>query len=263
MPQDAPGEEGERAARVLLLYENAAQVPNLMTCLSEQGYEVVSSPWSTPQEGWIQQLRSDLVLLLAPSDDMKLLAACEAVRAATDGPLVVLSVQKAELTVSRALESGADEYLVMPMGNRELVARVQAMLRRLRTSTEALEWHSHGSLRLNQLEQSVRLGERSVSLSPIEYRLLSCLASSPGRVVTHERLMSRVWGEEYVDSRHYLRLYVRYLREKLEDDPKEPKLIVSEWGIGYRLDLPEERDLTADEDVTEPVTRRIAHGASA
>lgn len=247
MPQEAQGEEGERAARVLLLYENAAQVPNLMMCLSEQGYEVVSSPRSTPQEGWMKHLRPDLVLLLAPSDDMQLLAACEAVRAATDSPLAVLSAQKAELTVSRALESGADEYLVMPMGNRELVARVRAMLRRLRSSTEPLEWHSHGSLRLNQLEQSVRLGERKVSLSPIEYRLLSCLASSPGRVVTHQRLMSRVWGEEYVDSRHYLRLYVRYLREKLEDDPKEPRLIISEWGIGYRLDLPKLSDREVSE----------------
>lgn len=242
MPQDALGEERERLVRVLLLYENAAQVPNLMTCLSEQGYEVVSSPWSTPQEDWMQHLRSDIVLLLAPSDDTQLLAACEAVRAATDSPLVVLSAQNAELTISRALESGADEYFVMPMGNRELVARVQAMLRRLRNSTGPAEWHNHGSLRLNQLEQSVRLGERYVSLSPIEYRLLSCLASSPGRVVTHQTLMSRVWGEEYVDSRHYLRLYVRYLREKLEDNPKEPQLIISEWGIGYRLDLPEERE---------------------
>ncbi len=242
MPQEAQGEDGERAARVLLLYENAAQVPNLMTCLSEQGYEVVSCPWSTPQERWMKHLRPDLVLLLPPSDDVQLLRACEAVRTVTESPLLVLSAQKAELTVSRALESGADEYLVMPMGNRELVARVQAMLRRLRSSTEQLEWHSHGSLRLNQLEQSVRLGERKVSLSPIEYRLLSCLASSPGRVVTHQTLMARVWGEEYVDSRHYLRLYVRYLREKLEDNPKEPRLIISEWGIGYRLDLPEERE---------------------
>ncbi len=249
MPHEAQGEERERSARVLLLYENAAQVPNLMTCLSEQGYEVVSSPRSTPQEGWMQHLKSDLVLLLAPSDDAQLLAACEAVRAATNSPLVVLSAQNAELTISRALESGADEYFVMPMGNRELVARIQAMLRRLRNATESSEWQSHGSLRLNQLEQSARLGERCVSLSPIEYRLLSCLASSPGRVVTHQTLMSRVWGEEYVDSRHYLRLYVRYLREKLEDNPKEPQLIISEWGIGYRLDLPEER---ATPKVTDP-----------
>lgn len=249
MSQEAQGEEGERAARVLLLYDNAAQVSNLMTCLSEQGYEVVSSPWSTPQEGWMQHLGSDLVLLLAPPGDEQLLAACEAVRAATDSPLAVLSAQKAELTVSRALDSGADEYLVMPMGDRELLARVQAMLRRLRSASELREWHGHESLRLNQLEQSVRLGERRVSLSPIEYRLLSCLASSPGRVVTHQTLMSRVWGEEYVDSRHYLRLYVRYLREKLEDDPKEPRLIVSEWGIGYRLDLPEDSETVTDSNL--------------
>ena len=242
MEPEAQGEDRERAARVLLLYTEATQVSHLMTCLSDQGYEVVSCPWSTPQEHWMTHLRPDLVLLLPPSDDVQLLRSCEAVRAATKSPLLVLSAQKAELTVSRALASGADEYLVMPMGDQELVARLQAMLRRLRSTTDQLEWHSYGSLHLNQLEQSVRLGERKVSLSPIEYRLLSCLASSPGRVVTHETLMSRVWGKEYVDSRHYLRLYVRYLREKLEADPNEPRLIISEWGIGYRLDLPQERE---------------------
>ena len=73
----------------------------------------------------------------------------------------------------------------------------------------------------------------------MEYRLLACLASAPGKVLTHQTLMSRVWGVEYVDSKHYLRVYVRYLREKLEDDPNEPSLIVSEWGVGYRLVPPE------------------------
>jgi two-component system KDP operon response regulator KdpE len=96
-----------------------------------------------------------------------------------------------------------------------------------------------GSLVLSAADHSVTRDGRRAYLSPIEFRLLATLASSPGKVLTHQTLMSRVWGAEYVDARHYLRVYVRYLREKLEDDPTNPQLILSEWGVGYRLQLPE------------------------
>jgi two-component system KDP operon response regulator KdpE len=124
------------------------------------------------------------------------------------------------------------------MGNRELAARIGAMLRRMRRTTGPSEVRDLGALRLNPDDHSVQLHDRNVALSPLEFRLLSCLASTPGRVVSHLTLMSRVWGEEYVDSRNYLRLYIRYLREKLEEDSGNPRLIVSEWGVGYRLELP-------------------------
>ena len=92
-----------------------------------------------------------------------------------------------------------------------------------------------GGLILSSSDLSVERDGRRIFLSPIEFRLLSCLASAPGKVFTHQALMSRVWGAEYVDSRHYLHLYIRYLREKLEDDPSDPRLILSEWGVGYRF----------------------------
>ncbi len=228
----------EPPARVLLLYAEARQVPELMQCLSDEGYEVISCPASAPQEDWMQDLQPDLVMLLPPHDDVELLRACETARNSTDRPLLVLSEEHEELLVARALASGVDEYLIMPMGNRELTARIDAMLRRMRRNVGPTVVRDLGALRLNPDDHSVQLNDRNVSLSPLEFRLLSCLATTPGRVVTHTTLMSRVWGEEYVDSRNYLRLYIRYLREKLEADSANPRLIVSEWGVGYRLELP-------------------------
>ena len=234
-----PREVLEPPIRVLLLYAQACQVPDLMECLSAEGYEVIACPTSAPQERWMADLQPDLVLLLPPADEVELVHACEIVRDATDKPLLVLSDQKEELLIARALASGVDEYLVTPMGNRELVARIEAMLRRIRRTAGAAGGRDLGALRLAPEDNTAVLNGRRVSLSPIEFRLLACLASTPGEVVTHQTLMSRVWGEEYVDSRNYLRLYIRYLREKLEEEPTDPQLIVSEWGVGYRLQLPE------------------------
>ena len=240
----ARGEEREQTVleppiRVLLLYAQACQVPNLMECLSAEGYEVIACPTSAPQERWMADLQADLVLLLPPADEVELVHACEIVRDGTDKPVLVLSEQNEELLIARALASGVDEYLVTPMGNRELVARIDAMLRRIRRTANTGSGRDLGALRLVPEDNTVVLNERRISLSPIEFRLLACLASTPGEVVTHQTLMSRVWGDEYVDSRNYLRLYIRYLREKLEEDPTNPQLIVSEWGIGYRLQVPD------------------------
>jgi DNA-binding response OmpR family regulator len=186
----------------------------------------------------IDELRPEIVLLAAPDDIGQLVAACEAARAETDVPIVVLSELHDEVAVTRAFATGIDDYLPMPIGERELVARIEAMLRRARRSPVIDDIRRVGDLVLSLNDHSVTRAGRRIDLSPIEFRLLACLASEPGKVLTHQTLMSRVWGAEYVDSRHYLRVYVRYLREKLEDDPNHPQLIVSEWGVGYRLHAP-------------------------
>ena len=90
-------------------------------------------------------------------------------------------------------------------------------------------------LELSPDEQSVAFDGRAIDLTPMEFRLLACLVAAQGNVLTHDYIMANVWGAEYVDSRHYLHLYIRYLRDKLETDSSDPKLIISEWGIGYRL----------------------------
>ena len=226
-------------ARLLLLYADAAKAAELLQRLPAATLEVISCPVSVPADGWLEELHPDLVLLVPPSEPKQLLRTCEKVRGQTERPIVVLSERSEELLVTRVLAAGIDEYLLQPIGDRELAARIEAMLRRVsRYAGSSSEANQVGDLVLSSVDLSVEQNGRRVFLSPIEFRLLSCLASAPGKVLTHQTLMSRVWGAEYVDSRHYLRVYIRYLRDKLEEDPTNPRMILSEWGIGYRLEPP-------------------------
>lgn len=234
---DASDREAHRdaaRARLLLLYAEPAQLAALVQRLPFDRYEVVTCPVFSGK-GWIEELRPALVLLAAPRDIEQLIAACEAARSETESPVVVLSELADELAVTRSLATGIDDYLVLPIGERELVARIEAMLRRVQRTPALDQARTIGDLALSPSDHSVLRAGRRVVLSPIEFRLLAVLASAPGKVLTHQTLMSRVWGAEYVDSRHYLRVYIRYLREKLEDDPNRPQLVLSEWGVGYRL----------------------------
>ena len=239
-PKNQPsGRSGrEEAKKLLVLYADAERAAGLTQSLSAAGFDVVASPLSISREGWVDQLRPHLILLLPPPEPDSLLEACETLRKDSDLPVVLLSECADELSITRALELGIDEYLVEPIGERELLARIEAILRRILRYRDAEEAYQLGELSLSPIDQSVELRGNKIALSPIEFRLLSCLVSAPGKVLTHQTLMARVWGAEYVDSRHYLRLYVRYLREKLEEDPTKPQMIISEWGVGYRFEAP-------------------------
>jgi two-component system KDP operon response regulator KdpE len=188
--------------------------------------------------GLIDAVQPDLILLACPSEPSAAIKACAAARAATERTVVALCERGDDFLVARALETGIDEFLSLPISDQELLARLGALLRRSRyaTATDAIQ--QIGGLTIFNQEQAVALGGRKVFLSPIQFRLLTCFAAAPGKVLTHQTLMSRVWGAEYVDARHYLRLYVRYLRERIEDDPNAPKMILSEWGVGYRFEAP-------------------------
>jgi DNA-binding response OmpR family regulator len=224
----------EEKARLLLLYTDAAQAAALVQSLPGEGYDVVSCPVSAIDR-WLEELQPALILLDPPSEHRQFLEACESLRAQTERPIVVLSARSEELLVSRVLAAGIDDYLVLPIGVRELAARIEAMLRRYAWSKET---HQVGDLILSSDDLSVERNGHRVLLTQIEFRLLACLASAPGKVLTHQTLMSRVWGPEYVYSRHYLHLYIRYLREKLEDDPARPQMILNAWGVGYRIQPP-------------------------
>jgi two-component system KDP operon response regulator KdpE len=235
---DVPALGGAARVRTLLLYARPELGGDLLRRLPADAYDVYACPAPAPFDGWFDQLDAELVLLAAPADARELLRLCEALRERTEAPLVVLSERADEMSVARALALGVDEYLSLPIGDRELSARLRALLRRARPNGFG-QSRQVGGLVLSAEDNSVLLRGRRVFLSPIEFRLLACLASAPGKVLTHQTLMSRVWGAEYVDARHYLRVYVRYLREKMEDDPTNPKMILSEWGVGYRLQAPE------------------------
>lgn len=222
-----------KTTRLLLLYSNAAAAGDVFERLATYEHAVMLSPIAAAIERWEEQLDPDLVVIVANGDDELLIERCGAIRERTTRPIAVLADSCEDQAIVRALNAGADEFVPVSASDAELFARIDALLRRHRR-TEYDRWEA-GNLTLCASTLSVECDGRRVLLTPNEFRLLSCLASAPGKVFTHETLMSRVWGVEYVDARHYLYLYIRYLREKLEQDPKQPRIIMSEWGVGYRL----------------------------
>jgi len=239
-------EDGSRAPesetpkhRLLLLFADAASAALLAQRLWAANYEVVSCPLSVQADGWAEKLEPDLVLLDLPSDERQAVQVCQALCSQTDRPIIALCALRGELLISRLLALGIDDYLAHPIGGRELCARIDAMLRRLHRYSGPQRTQHVGGLLLSSIDHSGGRDGRKVYLSPIEFRLLSCLTSAPGKVLTHQTLMSRVWGAEYSDARNALHVYIRYLRQKLETDPARPRLILNEWGVGYRFQPPE------------------------
>ena len=237
----------ERTTSLLLLYTSTPAASAVFQRLSTCGHSVMLCPLATAIERWQEQFDPDVVIFVADGEDAGLVERCASIRERTDRPIVVLADRCEEQLIARALNAGIDEYVSTSVGDQELFARIDALLRRSHASVQN-RWQV-GGLVLCANELSAETAGRRVCLTPIEFRLLSCLASAPGKVFTHETLMSRVWGAEYVDARHYLYLYIRYLREKLEPDAKHPQLIVSEWGVGYRLQPP---DVSASPNARRP-----------
>ena len=149
-------------------------------------------------------------------------------------PVIVLSARTVEMEKVDALDAGADDYLTKPFGTAELLARVRAQLRRL-ALVEDLPEIQFGDIKVDLIHRSVTRAGRAVSLTPVEYRLLTLLMRHSGKVLTHRQLLQEVWGPGHVDRSHYVRLYVGYLRKKLENNPARPVHIVTETGVGYRF----------------------------
>jgi two-component system KDP operon response regulator KdpE len=148
---------------------------------------------------------------------------------------VVLSARAREQAKVEALDAGADDYVTKPFGVSELLARVRVGLRHAARSPSGEEALAFGRIALDLARRRVTRDGAEVRLTPIEFRLLACLAQHLGMVVTHRQLLREVWGPSHVEHTHYLRIYMKQLREKLEDDPVQPRHLVTETGIGYRL----------------------------
>jgi two-component system KDP operon response regulator KdpE len=150
-------------------------------------------------------------------------------------PVIVLSARSAEIEKIEALDAGADDYLTKPFGVGELVARVRALLRRHPPGAADSPIVEFGDIRVDHTRRAVERSGQPVHLTPIEYRLLSLLIANAGKVQTHRQLLKQVWGPAFVDSTHYLRVYVGNLRQKLEADPTRPRHLLTETGVGYRF----------------------------
>jgi two-component system KDP operon response regulator KdpE len=150
-------------------------------------------------------------------------------------PILILSARTAEHDKIEALDAGADDYLTKPFGVGELLARMRVLLRRHTATDETPLIHRFGSIEADIARHSVRRAGEDVHLTQLEHRLLAVLLSNAGKVLTHRHLMQEVWGPGHAEQEHYVRIYVRRLRQKLEDDPTQPRHFLTETGIGYRF----------------------------
>lgn len=157
------------------------------------------------------------------------------VRASSDIPILVLSARQSELEKVACFDLGADDYLAKPFGVNELLARVKVSLKRTAMMSLRDDLYKLDDLQIDTANNSVLLNKKTVHLTPIEFKLLFTLAKKPGKVFTHRQLLTEVWGAEYVDDTHYLRIHMGRLRARLEKNTAAPRYILTEVGIGYRL----------------------------
>jgi two-component system KDP operon response regulator KdpE len=182
----------------------------------------------------------DLVLLDLQLPDGDGVDFTRSVREWSRVPVVVLSARGREEDKVRALDAGADDYLTKPFGVNELLARMRAALRRAAAAgVPEPPVVAVGPLRVDVARRQVRVGEREVHLTPIEFRILVLLARNPGRVLTHRQILLEVWGPGHEAQAHYVRVHVAELRKKIEEDPARPRLLLTEPGVGYRVREPD------------------------
>ena len=177
----------------------------------------------------------DLVIVDLGLPDMDGAEVVERLRSWSTVPIIVLSVRSSEDEKVRLLELGADDYVVKPFGMAELMARARAALRRQSRGSAGEPIVRVGPLSIDLAQRSVFVGEERIQLSPKEYRLLQVLAQHAGNVVTHQHLLTEVWGVTHLEDAHYLRIFIRKVRKKIEKDPTRPEILVTELGVGYRL----------------------------
>lgn len=223
-------------AASILVVEDDRQISHfLLASLTAAGFRPLLAQTLAEAQRSVQVQPPQLVILDLGLPDGDGTDFIRMLREHSDLPILVLSARQAEQQKVLSLNLGADDYLEKPFGVEELLARVRVALRRLRLMTLRDQVHEVGSLRIDRAGGTVTRDGLPVHLSPIEFKLLMLLAQRPGRIYPHRELLQAVWGAEYVDDTHYLRIHMGRLRAKLEADPGEPRYLLTELGIGYRL----------------------------
>jgi two-component system KDP operon response regulator KdpE len=221
----------------LLIIEDDITLSRLLAGhLQSLGYDVTTAPNGLEGIRLVEETTPDLVILDVMMPGMDGWAVCRHLRSTSTVPILMLTAKGTQEDVIQGLELGADDYLKKPFDLKELELRIAAILRRREGAPgDAGIVYDDGTLQVD-LEQRlvVRNGQR-IHLTPTEFRLLAYLVRQRGRVVPHEELLAEVWGPEYVQETANLSVYVRYLREKLEVAPSDPRYVVTEWGVGYRF----------------------------
>jgi two-component system, OmpR family, KDP operon response regulator KdpE len=224
-------------ARVLVVDDEPQIVRGLRVVLQNAGYRVEEATTRREALDALSFRPPDAIVLDLLLPDGNGVEVTTDIRRWSRVPIVVLSAVGDEQQKVRALDAGADDYVTKPFGTEELLARLRAVLRR--RSEEGDSAVTVGELEIDLADRSVHRNGEEVHLTPIEFDLLSKLAEHPGRLVTHRQLLQEVWGPGYEDETHYLRVHFAHVRAKIEPDPSNPRYVITEPGIGYRLRVEE------------------------
>jgi len=226
------------ARKILVVDDEPAQLRLSEQVLAGHGYEVIKASSGQEAVRLMYERKPDLVLLDVMMPEIDGWQTCRLIREISDVPVIMLTGKRcSEDDIVRGLECGADEYLVKPVGNRELLARVRAALRRFEAPAGGKERKKvvfiNDYLTVDVAERKVLVNGRKLKLTPREFRLLALLVENPDRVLSHQQMLENVWGWEYIDDVDYVRIYISHLRQKIEPEPSRPRYILTEPGVGY------------------------------
>ncbi len=228
--------------KILVVDDEPRLVRLASEILKAVGYQVIAAANGESALEMVALEQPDLVLLdIVLPHGLDGYEVCRRIREFSDVPVIMLTAKAQEADLVRGFEVGADDYVTKPFSAKELVMRVKAVLRRYQRPDEVVTTAglTCGDLEINYARHLVKKKGKNVSLTPTEYKLLHQLALNANRVVSHEDLLTNVWGSEYRNDIDYLRAYIRYLRRKLEPDPDNPQYIVTISGVGYMLTSPD------------------------
>ena len=226
-----------RKYRILVVDDERRMVGFIRLNLEQDGFEVIEAANGNEALERLRDSLPDLILLDVMMPDIDGFEVLRMIREISQVPVIMLTAKGEEDDKVKGLELGADDYVTKPFSPRELVSRVKAVLRRGATFEEDEEGiiEVDDRLKIDFSRREVWVDDELVKLRPTEYRLLYHLVQNAGWVLTHDQILTKVWGYEYRDEPHYVRLYINYLRKKIEENPSDPKYILTERGVGYRF----------------------------
>lgn len=224
----------------ILLIEDEDDIVRLLEFrFQQEGYQVLSAANGVEGLRILQQEHPHLVVLDVMMPRMNGWETCKRIREYSDVPIIMLTALGQEMDKVRGLELGADDYVTKPFSLAEVIARVRAALRRGRQPlSDTMTVQIDERLTVDRAQRQVIVNGERTELSPTEFRVLDCFLDNPGRILTHQSLLTQVWGWEYIDETDYLKVYIHHLRRKIEQNPGKPCYIVTERGLGYRFQSP-------------------------
>ena len=231
-----------RKATILAVDDEPHVLKLVKANLESSGYKVLTAEDGERAVEIVERELPDLVILDLMLPKLDGYAVCRRIREFSAVPVIMLTARSAQVDLVHGFEVGADDYLTKPFSVTELLMRVQAVLRRSKWPEEIVlrQEFRAGPIEIDFAQHRVTVAGEPVKLTPTEYRLLAYLASNANRVIIHRELLRAVWGPEYGDETEYLRVYMRYLRQKLEPDPSDPHYLLTQPGAGYMLYQPDE-----------------------